>query len=338
MTKLLHFFLTLTIFSFIFYGCTSKSNEAYLPGYSGQVGELIVVCPKSLYESSLQKPIANTLEAPQYGLPQDEPLYKVIQVNPNSFNQVLNTHRNIFKVTVDDTVSKAGLIFKKNHYARGQMMVEVKALNSLEAIEIIEKNASGIVSLFDRAELNRLIARNKKQGQKEEEKKLLDRFGYSPVLQKDCEVRVNEQDFAWVRLMRERPVGGYQHQIDQNLIICETTYTNRTQFLDSILNALRDSIFSKIPGPSEGSYMTSDYEFVPPVFKEIELAGVFCKEARGLWKMENNFMGGPYTCYTLAHPKRDKLVHLIGFVYAPQFDKREYLRELEAVLKSISFN
>jgi hypothetical protein len=315
-------------------GCDNTDRNSYLPGYSGQVGEVVVVCSKQSWQGALGDEIRNVISRPQYGLPQEEAKFSAIQVN----NRVLNTHRNVFNVIINDSIKTEGLKFKKNKYAKGQMFVEVKAKTYEDALNITKENNNGIISLFERAELNRIIARNKKLGPKIENKKIEEQFGVKLFLQKDFEVRVIKPGFVWARLERERPVGGYQHQIDQNIIISETDYTDRTQFLDSILNLQRDAIFNIIPGPTENSFVTTDYEFVPPMYQEIEIEKTYTKQVYGLWRMENNFMGGPFVGISFVHPKKDKIINIYGFVFAPQFNKREYLREIDAILRSVSFS
>jgi hypothetical protein len=90
-----------------------------------------------------------------------------------------------------------------------------------------------------------------------------------------------------------------------------------------------------LPGPNDGSYVTTDYEYVPPMITETGVDEQYAKILRGLWRMENNFMGGPYVSLITTHPTKDKLIYIEGFVFAPQFDKLEYLRELEAIIKSL---
>lgn len=315
--------------------CDSADKSSYLPGYSGQVGEIVIVCSKASWNSTLGSKIRSVLAAPQYGLPQDEPKFSPIQVSQSSFNRILNTHRNVFFVTISDSVKTEGVKFKKSKYAKGQMYVEVKTKTYDNAVALIDENQEGILSLFERAELNRIIARNKKLGPKPQNDIIEKQIGLKLFLQKDFEIRVEKPGFIWARLQRERPIGGYQHQIDQNIIISESDYTDRTQFLDSILNIQRDAIFKTIPGPTDGSFVTTDYEYVPPSYTEIEISQTYSKRACGLWRMENNFMGGPFVGVSFVHPKKDKIISVYGFVFAPQFKKREYLRELDAIIRSI---
>ena len=57
-------------------------------------------------------------------------------------------------------------------------------------------------------------------------------------------------------------------------------------------------------------------------------------EHRGLWKLKNNIMGGPFVSYVMASKDRKSIFYIEGFVAAPGKDKRELIRELEVILKT----
>jgi hypothetical protein len=77
-------------------------------------------------------------------------------------------------------------------------------------------------------------------------------------------------------------------------------------------------------------------EYIPGQ-KEISLNGVYVNELRGLWQVEGDFMGGPYVNYSLVDAQKNRVICIDGYVYAPKFDKREFLREQEALIKTITF-
>ena len=53
-----------------------------------------------------------------------------------------------------------------------------------------------------------------------------------------------------------------------------------------------------------------------------------------MWNMENAFMGGPFVQYAFVDKTEEKLICVDGYVFAPKFEKREFLRELEAIALS----
>ncbi len=60
-------------------------------------------------------------------------------------------------------------------------------------------------------------------------------------------------------------------------------------------------------------------------------------EARGIWELENDYMGGPFISYLIHNPDKNELLFLDGFVYAPQEDKRNYVQYLEHLLSNVKF-
>ena len=49
-------------------------------------------------------------------------------------------------------------------------------------------------------------------------------------------------------------------------------------------------------------------------------------------------MGGPFYSLTTYDEKSGMLVTVEGYVYAPFFEKREYMREVEAVVRSLTLH
>lgn len=81
--------------------------------------------------------------------------------------------------------------------------------------------------------------------------------------------------------------------------------------------------------------MTTEYR-LQPRYEEVSFRGRFAAKMRGLWKMEGDFMGGPWTSLAWVDEARGQLVTVDGYVYAPYFGKREYLREVEAMVRSFA--
>ena len=103
-----------------------------------------------------------------------------------------------------------------------------------------------------------------------------------------------------------------------------------------------DFIFAKrnqftkqfVSGPKDDSYMAVESQAIA-YRREIKVNDINVIELRNLWKMENDFMGGPFVSFTFIDEENNKVINIDGFVYAPQFDKRDYLRQLEAILNSV---
>ncbi|MDX9729940.1 MAG: DUF4837 family protein, partial [Bacteroidales bacterium] len=58
-------------------------------------------------------------------------------------------------------------------------------------------------------------------------------------------------------------------------------------------------------------------------------------EMRGLWTLEGGFMGGPFISYAFIDSASSRAVVVTGFVYAPREEKRELLRQVEALMYTV---
>jgi hypothetical protein len=212
----------------------------------------------------------------------------------------------------------------------------LKASESKELFKIISEEGYKMSEAFNTMELNRLYARNKRMGEKKIGKKIKENLGYEIITQQDAFLVNDTSSSIWLRIEREKPKGGFQHQISQGILLNVLPYVDRSQFLDSNILVLRDSLMkANLPGPSEGSYITTEYKYIPPKIEEINFNGHYGVEIRNLWRMENNFMGGPMISYFILDEERDNIIALTGYVYCPQFDKREFLREVQAIMRSV---
>ena len=102
--------------------------------------------------------------------------------------------------------------------------------------------------------------------------------------------------------------------------------------------AIRNAFGKKnIPGQIEDSYMMTEEAYSPHIF-EVELDGKKAFETRGKWEVNNVYMAGPFLSYTVVDKSNNRLVVVEGLTFAPSINKRDYMFELEAVLKTLKIN
>ena len=58
-------------------------------------------------------------------------------------------------------------------------------------------------------------------------------------------------------------------------------------------------------------------------------------ETRGTWEVVNDYMAGPFLNYYIKDLKNNRTIVIEGFVFSPSVRKREYLVELEAIVRSL---
>ena len=53
-----------------------------------------------------------------------------------------------------------------------------------------------------------------------------------------------------------------------------------------------------------------------------------------MWDVKNDFMGGPFVSHSFYSRDGQDIIVVEAFVYAPRYDKRQYLRQVESILYS----
>ena len=92
-----------------------------------------------------------------------------------------------------------------------------------------------------------------------------------------------------------------------------------------------------VPGMVDNSYMTISSEITPGL-STMKYKNRNFMEMRGLWEVQNDFMGGPFVIHVF-HDKNNpgQLIVVEGFVYAPRYDKRDYIRQVESIMYSFDW-
>ena len=83
--------------------------------------------------------------------------------------------------------------------------------------------------------------------------------------------------------------------------------------------------------------MVSEKAFAPYTFP-IEIRGKDAIEVKGIWEMQNYPMAGPYITYIIDDKEHNRKMVIEGFTFAPATEKRDYMFELEAILRTIKFD
>lgn len=330
-------FLLFFFLAFFFPSC-DEEGSSFLPGYSGGTGELVVVCSDPEWNGDLGLVLKRILQGDQAGLPQSEARFRLIHTTSKNFQSVLKTHRSVIMISGSAQNPIEQILVEKNKFAKGQLLINIQGDKRTEIIQILNENEDYILKLFSEVELNRLYLRNKRFGPKGELKKLESEQNFSMALQEAAFLEKNEENLVWIRSERERIKDGFQHQISQGILVQRVPYLDRTDFLPkNILKANLKAMKEHLPGPQEGSYMSIDTVNFKPQSRELTFKGGYAVEMRGLWRMENHFMGGPFVSLSVLDPDGDNIIHAFGYVFAPNFNKREYLREVEAMIKSLTW-
>ena len=311
--------------------CNSKpkDREKYLPNITGNAGEVLVVINKGYWEGELGSTLREILAGEYPYLPQREAYFKLFNATPGGFTGSYLLHRNIVIVNVSPEVDTTGIRMSRNSWAKPQIIVTVSATTPEEASELISGNRELIINTIEQAERDRLIASSKKYEDKEVRMAVTENIGGSPYFPTGFTIKKNTPEFMWISQETT--------YVNQGILIFKFPYTDAEQLSPEYL---KDKIYNlwqaNVPGMRENSYMTFN-KVIEPGFRNIEYQGNTMVEMRGLWEVENDYMGGPFVCHIFPDRNRENIIILNAFVYAPKYDKRKYLRQVESIIYSFDW-
>ena len=196
-----------------------------------------------------------------------------------------------------------------------------------EIIDVLKANETKIIDIFRNEELSERLRQMAKSPHNFEtiKEKLGLTIEFASVYRKAKET----DNFFWIR--KDITTG------TTNLMIYELPY-DAIKRNDSVVNQIikiRDSIGrAYIEGPVEGSYLITENAYTP-FHGETIIDNKPTLETKGLWDVKNAFMGGPFINYAIEDKINKRWVVVEGFAFAPSVEKRNYMLELEAIIKSV---
>lgn len=299
-----------------------------LPNISGSTGEVLVVTDKAKWESRLGSKIREVIAAPIDYFPQPEPQFDLINVSPGAFGKLYQTHRNVIFIETGADREK-GVTFQENTWAYSQLIINLRGRNDEEIISLLEEEGQTIINKINVAERDRWIRVYKKSLNSMIFNKLRDEYNMILHIPSNFSLDVEEKGFLWFSY--ETPT------TTQAILVHFFDHNGRNYFNeDSIIRIRNNMTEEKVKGPVGDSYMVIE-ERMPVKFRLFSFRQRNYAEMRGLWTLENGFMGGPFVNLVTRDEVNDRFVMIDGFVYAPKDEKRELLRQVEAIIYTIGF-
>ncbi|MCB0754851.1 MAG: DUF4837 family protein [Flavobacteriales bacterium] len=302
--------------------------EMPLPGVTGKAGELVVVMPERNWKGSAGDTVFNSLTEPVYGLPQAEPIFNVVHIKTPAFTSIFQTHRNIVVANIGEEHEKR-IELKTDVWATPQVVVEIWAPNNEAFAEIFGSNRKNIIGHVLKKEEERILKSYNAQLNEDAVKPVKDKWGLTLSIPKGYNIVRDEPEATWVRYETK--------DVTQSILIYSEPYTKENTFsVDGMIEVMDSYSKRFVPGPDNGTYMTTFKEY-PPKLTETSIASNYASKLIGLWNIEGALMGGPFVSYAFLNAEGTRVYYLHGFVFAPGKDKRNYLRQVEAIIRSARF-
>ena len=329
-------------------GCSQLLDDgSLLPPSTGEPGEIILVMDSTKWKGSLGEELRTTFRALLPGVLQDEPLFRVIYIDPTKFNRILKHGKNLLFVHTFEGNSRGDELLEnyftteslqrieedpelfsfkqKDLFAKDQSVLYLFQVTNDKLISHIQANRDQLRDYFLEVEKQRFYrALYKAPSVKGIENTLTDNHQCYLKIPYGYEVAVETDNAMWIRQM--------DRKIDKNIFVTYANYNTENAFNLKNIVRFRDRKWRRfLLGSDSLSYMITE-PLVPVDSSAISLRKKFAVETRGIWKLNNNTMGGSFLSYTFVDPQLNRLYYIEGFVYAPGEKKSNPLRELETIL------
>ena len=302
----------------------NSKKQRFVSESSGNINNITVVVDNILWEDTVGEAIRNVLAAPLEGLPQDEPIFSISQMPTQVFSGFTTKNRTVLKIEKGNPAATAIL---NDVYARPQTVVVVSGKTNDEIIAQLNDNNKKIVSALKKTEI--------KEQQRRislslfDDTPLKENLGIEMKFPTAYRIAKSADHFFWIR--KEIKTGTMDFLIYQ--VPLSAIRKGDSAVTDIV--RLRDSIGKKyIEGRLEGSYLATESAYAPYIFETtIDNKPTF--ETKGIWDVKNDFMSGPFINYAIEDKEHNRYVIVEGYVFAPSVEKRDYVFEQEAIIRSV---
>lgn len=328
MKKTLSLFLLLSVLLPVLVSC-HRNSKALLPNVSGKAGEVIVIIDRDNWEGNLGNAVRDQLACDCPYLVQKEPLFTLSNVTPGGFADLFKVHRNILIFNIDAQNQEEGVLYRNDVWARPQCVIQVNAFDNDGALRLLTENAERITASIEQAERDRIIANAKlyeEAGLGEVVKEMTGGYLHFPTGYK---LKKKTDDFIWI--------ADEKQYTNQGVFIYKYPAAETGNFTEENIIAHRNAVLQEnVPGMFDNTWMTTS-DFVTPTVEFIKFRGLQFAQTRGFWEVHNDFMGGPFVSHSFYGEGAREIIVVEAWVYAPRYDKRQYLRQVESILYSFEW-
>lgn len=303
------------------------SSSRILPNITGGAGEVLVVIDKYIWDGETGEMLKDILKEEFPALPQSEPLFDVTQISASSFDNMFRFHRSVVLVTLKESAGEADVRYRKNVWARPQIVAQIIAPNIEALKEVIRSNADQIQGFLVQYDRQRLTESYQESKDLEIQKMMSENHQVRLAIPRGYNIDVSTDDYSSVSI--ETP------EFSQVIHVYEYPASGKLALQSGKLLEKRNMFVKKyVKGPGDDSYMTTSMVY-PPFFYDLKKDGIEIVEIRGLWDLEGGYMGGPFVSHSVYDQERGRIVTVEGYVYFPNQKKRIKVRQLEAIIYSM---
>ena len=342
-------------------GCDGFLDGDYRPRATGQESEIMVVVDSVHWDTGLGQSIRDNLAPYVETLPAPEREFDLRQVHLDSdrvFDMVQGHKNVVFIAPLSDQSNLANflrnrlsddaletvrdgnpaIVSRPDLWRRSQKIYYMTAADTEQLIDALERHGERVRSDFHEITLERMerdMFRRARQFDLEDT--LMARHDFAVNVQHDYQIAIDtttgNTGFMWLR----RVLADSRRE----LMIHYVDGMSTSEMTPEWIYERRDSLNEKYIRGNLGSFVRTDYRR-PLNTHEVDHLGRYGYQTRGLWHMvyradedaetlQERGAGGPFVNYTFYDQDTDRVYMIDGHVFAPEHDKRDFLRQMEVI-------
>jgi hypothetical protein len=337
--------------------CSEETQKSMglkpIPNSFGDINEVVIVADRDIWEGSIGDTLDFYYSSAYPILPQPEPMLDLRHFTPEELDRAPDRKelRNYMIVAnLNDSSSPTTQMITKDigpekvrqaledpsftsmvgrdKWAKGQLII-YQFGNSQEAlINNIKQNLTPVLKRIRKADSQKIDATIFFKG---ESFKLMSEvkntMGLNMRIPDDFFLAMNKDGVMWMRKETDK--------VSSNIMITKRAYKNENQLTKEYIKSLRDSLGRYISTEIPNTYMKINDQDLPMLAQPIKMGNQYTIEARGIWEIVNDYMGGAFVSYLIHNPVNNELIFVDGFVHAPGENKRDHMQALEHIINTI---
>ncbi|WP_367392145.1 DUF4837 family protein [Lewinella sp. LCG006] len=350
------------LFSLLLLNVFSCANEAVQKSFEaeknafGKINRVNVLCDKDVWEGPLGDSIRFYYGAAYPILPQPEPIFDLRHITledlrKDPLRKELRTYIVVGNLADQDSETTA-LILKdvglekiraasadngygnsvaRNKWAKGQTIVYLYADSEEKLIDNITNSFSAVAKRLHQADEKIIDATAFFNGENVSLASEINALmGVKMRIPEEFKPAMKEAGIVWLR--RETS------EASSNIILQKIPYTDQAQLSREGIKAIRNEMGKTyVSSTLPDTYMRINDVDLPLIVETTRVNGDYALEARGIWDIVNDFMGGAFISYLVYDPGKKELLFMDAFVHAPGKEKRDLMQQLDYILNTAQY-
>ncbi len=318
--------------------CGDYDKRSTLKAYLGDFGDVMVVTDRDLWEGDFGDSIKILLTDYVPAIMPAQGQFDLEYSSLENFTGSARRFRNVIYLDIGDKLNnqESNIATSKSEYALDQIIVYARAKTTEDMLELLSKRYKDIINKINDEEVKRKQQALAFRQDSAAIENIQRKKGYNILVPTAYKVLVDSGNVLWMNKLSSIRDDDMEKYNVRDIVITTYSYESEEMLLLENLLKKRDEVLRVITFDETDSTYIRHQEKLEPTLRVLSADNDYKLEIRSQWTKEGAFQGGPSIQYIQLDYDNRRIIHADARVYAPGYSKRELVRELEAIIKSIT--